>query len=168
MNWTKSIAWARLAVLVDVLLVLAACGSSEPTGPGEVRWDRDVCARCAMVLSDQRFAVRVRSGEDRRRVYGFDDIGCAVVWLDQQSWKDDPETEIWVRDFKDSEWIDARTAWYTEGDLSPMGYNLSARTSQAPDALDFAGAVARIWDIEKRLRIHGSGHQHPDPNIEAN
>ena len=77
--------------LLLIAFLLAGCSGEDATGPGEVRWDRESCARCAMAVSDRHFSAQVRGGAagQRTRLYKFDDIGCAVVWLDQQDWKDD-------------------------------------------------------------------------------
>ncbi len=151
----------RLLVLFSAVLpLLSACGSDKQGGPGKVRWDRQVCERCAMALSDWRFAAQVRSGEDPGKLFRFDDIGCAVIWLDKQSWKNHPDTEIWVNDSRSGDWIDAKLAWYLEGAHSPMGFNLSAQPMSADGALDFENAVKRVWEVETRDHIHGGGLDH--------
>ena len=43
-----------------LLLLLAACSGDPGTGPAEVTWDRDACARCNMVLSDRHHSAQVR------------------------------------------------------------------------------------------------------------
>ena len=49
--------------LTPIAAMLAACGrASMPEGMAEVKWDRDTCVRCSMVLSDRRFAAQVRGG----------------------------------------------------------------------------------------------------------
>jgi len=153
-------------VLVNLLLlacVLVGCADGDISGPGEVRWDRETCARCGMAIGDRYSAAQVRGGPagERTRLYRFDDIGCAVIWLDGQSWAEDPRTEIWVMDHRDSVWIDARLANFVKGIRSPMGYGLGAQQESAVDGMDFAGAVAHIRAIEQREHIHGGGHHHP-------
>ena len=72
--------------LLLITFLLAGCSGEDATGPGEVRWDRESCTRCAMAVSDRHFSAQVRGGAtgQKTRLYKFDDIGCAVVWLDQQ------------------------------------------------------------------------------------
>ena len=77
------------------LLTLSACIGGEKSGPEDIHWDRDVCELCKMLISDPKFAAEVRGGE-KRKLYKFDDIGCAVNWLNDQPWAGDAETEIWV------------------------------------------------------------------------
>ena len=65
-----------------LLAPLAGCGKQGhwPEGMAEIKWDRDTCARCNMVISDPRFAAEMRGGE-KGAVFKFDDIGCLVFWL---------------------------------------------------------------------------------------
>ena len=157
----------RFPALRLVLLLWAVLGwgcSGDPgTGPVEVKWDRDACTRCNMVLSDRHHAAQVRHTPDtggRSRVYKFDDIGCAVVWLDRQPWRDAPDVEIWVTDHRNGDWLDARSAYYVTGQLTPMQYGLGARPGAAPGALTFAEAKEHIHRIEREQNVHGgpAGH----------
>jgi len=89
----------------------------------------------------------------------FDDIGCATLWLKDQQWKNDPETQIWVADHRSGEWIDARTATYIRKNNSPMGYDLGAQAEAEPDGLTFAEAKQVIEEVENKFNVHG-GMQH--------
>lgn len=145
--------------------LIAACSGDPGTGPVEVKWDRDVCQRCNMVLSDRRHSAQIRhtpSDSTRSQVYEFDDIGCAVLWLDQQAWGQSPEVEIWVNDHRTGEWLDARKAFYLRGQLTPMQYGLGAQTEATPETLDFAQARQHIQRVEQRFNIHGGNLEHPE------
>ncbi len=147
---------AKALVLLGLLLLLVGCSGDPGTGPTEVRWDRDACERCRMVLSDRMHSAQVRGGpkEGKSRVYTFDDIGCAVIWLDAQPWKDNPAVEIWVNDHRDGKWIDARKAWYVTGNNTPMAYGLGAQDEPADGALTFSEARKHIYDVEDRYNTH--------------
>lgn len=153
----------QLFSLLLLTVLVTACSRQDQTGPVEIRWDKETCARCAMAVSDRNYAAQVRGGpaEKRTRVYKFDDIGCAVIWLDQQAWKDDPRTEIWVTDHRDGHWVDARKAWFVTGKNTPMGYGLGAQDTPAEGALDFAAARRHIYEVENREHKHKGGHMHP-------
>ena len=120
--------------LTPIAAALSACGSKGewPDGMAEIKWDRDTCVRCSMVISDRRFAAELRGGE-KDTVFKFDDIGCAVVWMRDKAndhpWLAEPATRIWVADSgaNGEKWLDARKAHYTGGKMSPMGYNYGAR-----------------------------------------
>jgi copper chaperone NosL len=140
-----------------LLLTLAGCGDSG-TGPVDVKWDRDACERCRMVLSDRSHAAQIRyhlPGKKRSSLAKFDDIGCAVLWLEEQSWRDDPRTQIWVIDHLTGQWIDARSATYITGRITPMEYGLGAQTAPAADGLDFVQAKQHIAEVEQRFNVHG-------------
>ncbi|WP_260295575.1 nitrous oxide reductase accessory protein NosL [Sedimenticola hydrogenitrophicus] len=138
-------------------LLVSACSGDPGTGPGEVKWDRDACERCRMVLSDRNHAAQIRyfpADKKRSKLMKFDDIGCAVIWLEDKPWKDDPKTQIWVTDINGG-WIDALSATYVKGDLTPMEYGLGAQAQPVAGGLDFAQAKAHIFTVEERFNIHG-------------
>lgn len=152
--------WVSLVLLTGLL---GGCSGGDATGPGDIRWDRETCSRCGMAIGDRHAAAQVRGGPagQRTRLYLFDDFGCAVVWLDGQTWRDDPRTEIWVTDHRDGRWIDARRASYITGIRTPMGYGLGAQQESAPDSMDFTLAREVVHEIEQREHLHGGGHRGP-------
>ncbi|MDT3737078.1 MAG: nitrous oxide reductase accessory protein NosL [Denitratisoma sp.] len=128
-----------------LLAPLAACGRKEswPEGMAEIKWDRDTCVRCNMVISDPRFAAQMRGGE-KNAAFKFDDVGCLVFWLRdkaaQYPWMAEPATRMWVADSTDmsgTTWLDARQAHYLGGRLSPMGYNFAAVRDAAPGSVTY-------------------------------
>ena len=152
----------RLFEFVLLALLLTAC-SEQSTGPAKVRWDRESCTRCAMAVSDRHYSAQVRGGPAGQdtRVYKFDDIGCAVIWLDEQNWKEDPRTEVWINDYRNGQWIDARKAYYVTSKITPMGYGLGAQSDPIEGALDFAAARGHIYKIEESTHKHKGAHMHP-------
>lgn len=147
-------------------VVIAGCSGDPGTGPLEVTWDRDVCERCNMVLSDRKHAAQVRYTPDdggQSEVRRFDDLGCAVLWLDQQRWREDASVEIWVIDYRDGAWIDARKAHYVTGRITPMQYGLGAQGDPTDGTMTFADARDHIYQIERRFNIHGGNLDHAGP-----
>ena len=139
----------RLAVggflLTPLAAALSGCKADGwPEGMAEIKWDRDTCVRCSMVISDRRFAAQVRGGP-KDTVYKFDDIGCLIFWLRDkvadQPWLAEPATKMWVADMsskgQDVKWLDPRQANYL-GRHSPMGYNFAATAHQQAGSQDFA------------------------------
>lgn len=153
-------------LLMFIMLLVAGCTRPADTGPVEVRWDKETCERCAMAVSDRHYSAQVRGGpaEKPTRVYKFDDIGCAVIWLDKQAWKTDPRTEIWVTDHRNGKWIDARQASFVTGKVTPMGYGLGAQPEPIEGGLDFAAAREHIYQVEASEHKHKGGHMHPMDN----
>ena len=82
---------ARMGIGGLILTPLAAAMSLSgckkgnwPEGMVEIKWDRDTCVRCNMVISDRRFAAEMRGGPDNT-VFKFDDPGCLVFWLKEKA-----------------------------------------------------------------------------------
>ena len=143
-------------------LMLSACTGEQDTGPAEVRWDQNTCERCRMMLSDRNFSAQVRYFPEAKssKVVKFDDIGCAILWLNEQKWNDDPKTEIWVTAHNNGKWIDARKATYIHNQISQMGYNLGAQAEAEKGGLNFAEAKQHIEQIENKNNMRGMNHEH--------
>jgi len=111
-----------------------------------------------MVLSDRKHSAQIREprSEGRTKIHYFDDIGCALIWLEDKPFKDDPKTEIWVNDHRSGEWIDARKATYVKGQITPMEYGLGAQTEAAEGGLNYGQAKKFIFEMEARFNTHGA------------
>ena len=156
----------RVLVILFSILLLSACGDKQD-GAAAIKWDRDSCERCQMMLSDRDFSAQIRTFPEgkRSRVYKFDDLGCAVLWLANEGlatkdFKDDPKTQIWVNDYKSKEWIDAKTAWYIKDLTTPMNYGLGAQLDKVDGALNYEQAVRHINKVEEVFNIHGGNLEH--------
>lgn len=124
------------------LLLLAACGPE--SGPVEIRYDRDACEMCGMIISGPRYATEVRLAEDNKP-HKFDDIGDAMNWLEKDCKSLDQAREIWVMDSTDGKtWLDARRAFFRRGGASPMNYGFAAVASPGESAVDFATMRAQV------------------------
>ncbi|MEJ2386845.1 MAG: hypothetical protein P8Y27_05880 [Chromatiaceae bacterium] len=154
----RAIGLLGLGFLALMLQGLTACSRDAGTGPVAVKWDRQTCERCRMVLSDRKHAaeIRARSARGRPKVHFFDDIGCAVIWLQDQPFRNAPGTEIWVTQWRTGKWIDARKAYYLPGQVTPMDYGLGAQSEPQPGALTFAQAEAHHLAVDR----HGGRKMH--------
>lgn len=152
--------WLKSSYLL-VLIMLSACSGEPQTGPVDTKWDRDSCERCRMVLSEPHFATQIRYFPPGKysRVAKFDDFGCAVLWLQDKPWKEDSQTEIWVADHRNGEWINALTATYVARNNTPMAYGLGAQSEESVEGKIFEQAIIHITKIEKRHNAHAS-HRH--------
>ena len=115
----------KLISLIFIVLFLASCQKETSDEPNKVHWDRDMCDRCKMVISERNHAAQVINPQNGR-VHKFDDIGCVPLWFKEESieWKDN--AKIWITDIKTSKWIDARTAYYDTMNVTPMAYGFGA------------------------------------------
>ncbi|MCW8952832.1 MAG: nitrous oxide reductase accessory protein NosL [Rhodospirillales bacterium] len=120
-------------------LLVQGC-SEEKSGPEHIHWDRDSCELCRMLISDARFAAQIRGGEKREN-FLFDDFGDAIHWLSVQPWKDDPAVEFWIADMHSTRdkpiWLEARSAWYVEGQVTPMDYGWGAVSGKTENTVSF-------------------------------
>ncbi len=118
----------RVLVLLGILLFLASCGQeSGQLKPPEIRYGRDTCAQCGMIISDPRFAAAAATGDGTMSI--FDDIGDLLAYRK----KNRPEwAVIWVHDYNTQEWLRAEDAWYLLSPAihSPMGWGIAAFASE--------------------------------------
>ncbi len=135
-------------ILSIVTLFTISCSNND-TGIVDVKWDRDACERCRMVISDRHFAAQVRGGP-KNKAYLFDDLGCAVHWLQKQKWAD--TAKIWVTDYRNGKWLNARTAHYVSGQITPMDFEFGAVAEPIKGSVDFATAKAKM--LAKKQSTH--------------
>jgi hypothetical protein len=143
-----------LLVTLLTLLGFSGCGESRPKGgAAKVHWDRDMCERCKMVVSERKYAAEIVDPKTDK-VYYFDDIGCAVLWLEEEKIPWAKEAKIWVTDAKTGEWLDARTAKYTDDSITPMAYGIAAFSDKTfpkgHKALNYDQIVEIIKKIEAK------------------
>lgn len=153
----------RAGLLAVSALLLSAC-SENGTGPVEVKWDRDACERCRMVLSDRYHAAQIRGGPagEKARVYKFDDVGGAIVWLQEKTWRDDAGTELWVNDHRDGRWIDGHKATYVSGQRTPMDFAIGAQDEAAEGGMTFEQARRYALETESRRRLKNNNVMHKE------
>lgn len=126
-----------LGLVAATPIALSGC-TRQSEGPEEIRFGREVCAMCGMIISEPRFAAEIRGGPDGVLVK-FDDIGDAVNWLEMQAWRTTQLKEFWVMNSDNGEeWLDARSAWFLTGQVSPMDYGFAAVKDRREGAVDFA------------------------------
>jgi len=153
-------------LLFAVCFLFIACEKENDRGLTKIHWDRDSCERCVMIMSEKSYAVQIQNPTTNQK-HKFDDIGCAVIWFkeNKKDWFD--TAIIWVKDQKSQEWINARTASWTHGNITPMDYGLAAYINETfpkdKKILSFKNAIEIInkQDKEDRLKrqhkIHNKG-----------
>jgi nitrous oxide reductase accessory protein NosL len=120
----------------------------------DVHWDRDMCERCKMVTSDRHHAVQVINPQNGR-AYMFDDIGCTLLWFEDEkiTWKN--KAKIWITDVETGKWIDARSAFYDTHNITPMAYGFAAHEKkesikEGEEVVGYEALFKRILEIEKK------------------
>jgi len=124
------------------------CEKKSTTELSKVHWDRDMCARCVMVVSDRANTVQVRN-PDTGKTYMFDDLGCAVLWFEEEKigWKN--KAVIWINDNQTGKWINARTAFYDADNITPMDYGFAAHKEKV--SIKKGKEVIPFKEVEKRI-----------------
>ncbi|MBI2095920.1 MAG: nitrous oxide reductase accessory protein NosL [Candidatus Omnitrophica bacterium] len=132
--------WAVLVFCLGAA-ALAGCGKTDLSRPPKIFYGRDVCARCRMIIEDQRFACAAVSADGRFQK--FDDIGCLAAYKNSS---EERALRSWVRDAGADVWIGTEEAHFVHSrDLAtPMGYGLAAFA---------AGENARRFAKEKTGRV---------------
>lgn len=144
-----------VGLVPGLVLAVSGCGE-QTTGPAEVKWGRDACEYCGMIVDDPHFATQVRGGP-KRKAHKFDDPGDAVLFLAKQDWRDDPAIEFWVGGLETGQWLDARKAFWVGGQRSPMAHGFGAVAEQRPGSLDFAAFTAAILAKGSTSRCEPTG-----------
>ncbi len=141
-----------LLLSMAILFTISSCQKKQKGGIEEIHWDRDMCVRCKMAISERKYAVEVIEPV-KKRAYKFDDIGCAILWFDEEKipWKD--SANIWITDAKNGKWIDAKKALYTDDSITPMAFGFAAYTKDTfpknHKPLSFDDIKKEIFEIEK-------------------
>lgn len=117
-------------IFIGVFFV--ACDSKIDTSAKEVKFDREVCERCKMIISDRNYAVQIVNKTNGKRYY-FDDIGCTISWFKEENINWNNDAIIYVTDAKTGKWIDARKAFWTYGAVTPMNFGFSAYEEKQTD-----------------------------------
>ena len=106
------------------------------------------CSECSMDVEDLDYSAELiaRNGN----TYFFDDIGCVVLWLQSHT----PQIEKLVTRTRDThQWIDAKKAWYSRTDNTPMGYGFAAYAKKKPGMISY--------DEMRRLMLQGKNLHDP-------
>jgi len=142
----------KFSFLLVLLFVLLGCSDRKVGQAQSVHWDRDMCERCKMAVSDRNFAFEIINPKTNK-VYVFDDIGCGILWLEEEKipWRD--SAIMWVTDAKTGKWIDAKKALYTDDSITPMAYGFAAYTKETKpkgkNMKDFKYIKRMVFEIEK-------------------
>jgi hypothetical protein len=137
--------------LVLMMFFSFGCEKKIDLGVHKIHWDRDMCVRCKMVVSDREYAVQTTDPKTGKTYY-FDDIGCLILWFDEEkiAWAD--KAKIWVTDKDTKEWIDARTASWSTVSITPMAFGFAAHkvgTEPKGEIISYEKVVKRSIAMEK-------------------
>ena len=143
----------KILVIGLLAFSFSACEKKDISGVAKIHWDRDMCARCVMVVSDRQNTTQVRDPKTGKK-YVFDDIGCMALWFEEEKiqWRD--KAIVWITDADSGEWIDARKAFYDTENITSMAYGFSAHKSKSSikagqEIVDYDEVLKRVIKIGK-------------------
>lgn len=112
-------------ILVIILLLVASCGNDDRKGPVDIHYGQDICERCKMIISEEKFSSQVIM--DNGEVYNFDDIGGMIRYMSDNGISSG-EIKIYVKDFNTGKWLGSEEAVYvvTDGINTPMMFGVIA------------------------------------------
>ncbi len=88
---------------------------------------------CGMVIDDITYASEVVAPDGK--TWFFHDHGDFVEWLKDKPFKD--QATIWVHAIDTNRWIDAKKAFYTRNEITPMEYGFGAYEHKKDGMIDF-------------------------------
>ncbi len=88
---------------------------------------------CGMVIEDLEYASQVIAPDGK--TWFFHDHGGFVHWLEDKSFKEN--AVIWVMAKDTHKWINAKQAYYSLTDKTPMGYGFGAYENKSDTMIDF-------------------------------
>lgn len=156
-NWRESV--SRLAVAAAMAVLLTGCGEKDLAAKDPV-WDRQVCDRCQMAVSDRHFAAQVVDAKTGKRFY-FDDLGCALMWLQTQKPAAPGDLVLWATAADSGRWVEVRKGVIARGFVTPMSYGLGvfAQAKDVPagkETLTVDEATAAVEGLRKMRGAHGA------------
>jgi nitrous oxide reductase accessory protein NosL len=157
--------FSLLGLVLALAVVAGACAAAEAAGPPDIKYGRDICIQCGMIVSEEKFAAAYTTPDGEK--LAFDDTGDLLVYQRSTGHSIDP-IEAWVHDFETEEWITVADAFFvpTQSVTTPMGHGLISFSDEAR-AMAFAADVdgeVILWDVVLELPAMDGlvGHHHMD------
>lgn len=88
---------------------------------------------CGMVIDDMAYVSQVVAPDGK--TWFFHDHGDFVLWLENKPFKKD--AKIWVMSRDTHKWIDAKGAYYSRDEITPMGFGFGAYEQKQERFVDF-------------------------------
>ncbi|MFA6195085.1 MAG: hypothetical protein WC656_00405 [Sulfurimonas sp.] len=108
--------------------------------PLEMELNRYQDSDCGMVIKDLEYASQVIAKNGK--TWFFHDHGGFINWLKDKEFKED--VVIWVMSKDTKKWINAKEAFYSLNDKTPMGYGFGAYEMKDVRHVDFESMKLRM------------------------
>jgi hypothetical protein len=139
---------ALLIFLSTVPLLAFAQNQKIGAQQREIKLEQDTCTRCKMALKDRLNSAQIIDPETGEMLM-FDDLGCAVAWLDDKkpAWRSN--AAIYVNDATDGTWLKADEAILATPYATPMSYGIAAFRSKEKVGAD--KTILTMQEAEKLI-----------------
>lgn len=91
------------------------------------------CSDCQMVIEDYPFSAQIATPSGK--TYFFSDVGSFVKWHADKDFNG--KEKIWVFSNDTRHWINAKTAYYSIDDETPMHYGFGAYETEQKGFIDY-------------------------------
>lgn len=95
---------------------------------------------CGMVINKMDFVSQVVSNDGK--TWFFHDHGGLTNWLKDKPFKD--TAKIWVMTMDTKKYIDAKSAWFSRTDITPMGYGFGAYENKQDGFISFEEVALKV------------------------
>ena len=90
--------------------------------PLEIELEKYICFESKLPIIELENSAQAITAEGK--TYFFNDVGNVMLWLSRQSDKESIVVWVYAKDTK--RYVNARNAWYSRIELTPMGYGFGA------------------------------------------
>lgn len=101
--------------------------------PVDIKLNHFQDTQCGMTISKKKHSAQAVS--PKGKTWFFDDVGCLALWYKNIDFKE--SAILWVYTNDTNKYIDARKAWYSITDKTPMNYGFGAYENKKDDFIDF-------------------------------
>ena len=95
---------------------------------------------CGMTIEDMTYVSQVVSSDGK--TWFFHDHGGLANWLKDKPFQD--SAKIWVMTKDSKKYIDARTAWFSRTETTPMGYGFGAYEIKKDGLISFEEMLLKV------------------------
>ncbi len=155
----------KFLMIVTMLIFVVNCKKTINIEPKEVVYDRDVCKRCVMAVGDRLHSAQIIN-PDTGEYFFFDDLGCAILWLEENNFDWNSRAVIYFTDGTNGEWVNSNNAKLAKGYITPMSFGIAAFKNEGSISKDkttitYEEAKDILLEIKKErmMKKHGKIHE---------
>lgn len=140
----------RSWLLGCMCLGLAGCGGgSRDAGPPSISYGAEPCARCGMLISDERHAAALVASDGTSLL--FDDTGELIITVQEEGLAG---RQVWVHAYDSRAWLDGFSARYVidPNRNTPMGTGVIAFASDSDASSWSAGSTSTVLSWTELLQ----------------